>query len=142
MIEETTIQEVPVERDMREKNFEDKLCEELDFFDRQYERQKRVENGIIDIFVYDRIPMIIEVKRSGTLPNIMQAIVQLKFYEACFKKADLYISVPEGINPRFLSILKQFGIFEHPYAGMTHVTQEGDRAPIKGLEPVPAGELP
>ena len=99
-------------RDYQEKSFEDILCGIYDSYGLQYERQKRVANGIIDIFVYGQPPNIIEVKRSGTPFNLWTAIVQLKFYGACFKEAGLYIAVPGNIPKQHLPILRQFGIGE------------------------------
>lgn len=101
-------------RDYRERSFEDKICRVLDIEnDLMYERQKKVSNGVIDLFIYDNPPWIIEIKRTGTPFYLYQAIAQLKFYEMCFsRKCKLLISVPGGIPEKFLPILKEFSIKE------------------------------
>ncbi len=95
-----------------ERDFEDRICSILDSEEIIYERQKRVENGIIDLFVYGQPPKIIEVKRFNTAPYLVQAIVQLRFYGACFRKSQLFIAVPGGVPEKFQPILKSFNIGE------------------------------
>jgi hypothetical protein len=99
-------------RDYREKTFETRICEFLTREGYQYERQKKIANGVIDIFVYDKIPWIIEVKRSGTPFYLIQGIAQLKFYRMCFSWTQLYLAVPGGIEERYLPILNEFRISE------------------------------
>jgi hypothetical protein len=97
----------------QERFFEDKVCEVLTASGIQYERQKRIANGIIDIFVYEQPPIIIEVKREGTPFYLMQALAQLKFYEACFKGgASLFISVPWKIPEEYHHVLEDFNVRE------------------------------
>jgi hypothetical protein len=95
-----------------ERDFEDQICAILDSDEIIYERQKRVENGIIDLLIYGQPPKIIEVKRFNAAPHLMQAIVQLRFYGACFRKSKLYIAVPDGVPERFHPLLKSFNIGE------------------------------
>jgi hypothetical protein len=102
-------------RNYREREFESLICQEMDGLGVQYERQKRIATGIIDIFVYRQPPEIIEVKPAATPYYLMQAAVQLKFYETCFKKAYLYVAVPGGIDEKWLKILANFGIGEYRY---------------------------
>jgi Holliday junction resolvase-like predicted endonuclease len=115
-IEETIPEEEPLEeteykpRDYREKKFETYLCAYLTEKGYQYERQKRCANGVIDIFVYDKIPWIIEVKRYGTPFYLIQGIAQLKFYARCFSSSQLYIATPEEIREEYRLILDEFGI--------------------------------
>jgi len=99
-------------RALDEKTFENQICSAYDRVGILYERQKRVGNGIIDIFVYGQPPKIIEVKRFNTPPHLMQAIVQLRFYGACFRKSQLYIAVPEGVNEKYRSVLRTFKVGE------------------------------
>jgi len=118
ILEETIPDEEPEEeieftpRDYREKSYESLLCELLTQEGYQYERQKKTANGIIDIFVYDRIPWIVEVKRSGTSFYLIQAIAQLKFYAMCFSFSQLYVAVPGRIKEEYLPILEEFRISE------------------------------
>lgn len=107
--EENEIQENKP-RDYQEKSFEDTLCEGFDLLGLQYERQKKVANGVIDIFVYGQPPVIIEIKRANTAFYVMQAVVQLNFYSACFKKAYKIIAVPGGIPNQYKPELNKFGI--------------------------------
>jgi len=101
-------------RDYQEKSFEDKICRVLDLEEESmYERQKKIKNGIIDIFIYGQPPTIVEVKRVGTPFYLIQAIAQLKFYEMCFpRKCKLFIAVPGGIPQKYLPILQEFGVSE------------------------------
>ena len=99
-------------RDYREKTFEDTFCNTLDQMDIQYERQKRVRNGVIDIFIYGQPPIIIEVKKEYSITSLMQAAVQLKFYADCFTSALLYVTAPDILNERNRAVLRQFGIGE------------------------------
>jgi hypothetical protein len=104
--------DLPGGRLILERTFEDRVCEEYDRMGILHERQKRVETGIIDIFVYGQPPKIIEAKRSGTPANLIEAIVQLKFYGSCFKKSLLYISVPGGVEEKYRNILRTFNVGE------------------------------
>lgn len=99
-------------RSFVERDFEDQICSILDSEGIIYERQKRVENGIIDPLIYGQPPKIIEVKRFNTAQYLIQAIVQLRFYGACFRKSQLFIAVPEGVPEKFTPILKSFNIGE------------------------------
>jgi len=99
-------------RNYEERDFEEMVCAALDNELYIYERQKRVANGVIDIFVYDKTPWIIEVKRAGTPFYLVQAIAQLKFYAMCFKRSQLFITVPGGIDPKYFPILEEFSISE------------------------------
>ena len=99
-------------RDYSEKLFEDIICSIFDREQRIYERQKPCANGIIDIITWYQCPDIIEVKRSGSPHNLIKAIVQLKFYSACYRRASMFIAVPGGIAKEHLHILKEFGVYE------------------------------
>lgn len=97
-------------RDYQEKRHELMICEWLTVHGYQYERQKRCANGIIDIFVYDKKPWIIEVKRAGTPFYLYQGIAQLKFYNMCFTSVKLFLAVPGGVEKKYLPILAEFNI--------------------------------
>jgi len=111
-ITEEEIEQEYKPRDYREKAFEDIICEILDSQGHLYERQKRVANGVIDIITWHQCPDIIEVKRAGTPQYLIQAIVQLRFYAACFRRSTMWISVPGGIPQEHLHLLKEFGVKE------------------------------
>jgi hypothetical protein len=110
--ERTKLAESVKSADTSEKSFEDKLCSAFDHRGILYERQKRVDNGIIDILVHCHPLVIIEVKRTGTPRDLMQAIVQLKFYAACFEKARLFIATPNCVSEDQRRLLKLFNVGE------------------------------
>jgi len=111
-IEEVEIDDEPDFSSFSEKFFENQICDIMDRDGHIYERQKPCANGIIDIIVWGQTPDIIEVKRSGSPRNLIKAIVQLKFYAACYKRSRLLIAVPGGIAEEHLHILKEFGVQE------------------------------
>lgn len=111
-VEEEEEVEYKKPRDNKEKIYEDAFCNTLDDMGIQYERQKRVETGVIDIFIYGQPPSIIEVKKAPTPYLLMQAVVQLKFYAKCFKNPKLYVSTPESIDGKYRSAMQELKVSE------------------------------
>lgn len=109
-----------------ERSYENQLCAIFDRIGVPYERQKRVNTGVIDILVYCRhSPTIIEVKRDGSPRNLMQAILQLRFYATGFNESRLFIATPKCIDVRFRPILQSYNVGE--ISGI--VLDEGEISP-------------
>ena len=56
-------------RNYREREFESLICQEMDGLGVQYERQKRIATGIIDIYLYVAVPRGIDEKWLKILAN-------------------------------------------------------------------------
>jgi len=98
-----------------ESDFETEICEAIDSAGLAYERQKRVGNGIIDIFIYGQPPIIIELKRDDSVFSLIQAITQVKFYALAFnQKPHLFVCFMTGrpVREEFHPIMAELGIGE------------------------------
>ena len=98
-----------------ESEFEDEISAYFNEHGKSHERQKRVNTGIIDIFVYGQPGTIIELKRDDSVFSLMQALVQVKFYQTWFThKPDLYVCFMPGrpISSEWHEIMKELKIGE------------------------------
>jgi len=96
-----------------ESEFETEICEAIEAAGLSYERQKRVGNGIIDIFIYGQPPIIIELKRDDSPFSLIQAITQVKFYALAFnQKPHLFVCFMTGhpIREEFHTLMAELGV--------------------------------
>jgi hypothetical protein len=93
-----------------EKEFVKRLCKPLSKKGLNYEVNKACETGIIDIFINDDPPSIIEVKGHMDTHNLMSALGQLLFYSASYPEANLFVALPKRLDVQKRKIFKLYEI--------------------------------